>query len=317
MRAAVASWLLKQSFSVRFIKGLFIGCLMSSAVYLLLTSYLTTWTSQNPASKDHSFFMKAPGAAILTMEGLNGFKLARSQSNSVITTNSRQDKHTSSRLRIRKTLLSIVPVSRQATTDSYNTLKKSWWQNSKESKMIVGGKGHAPLLAEDDNDDVRHLHYASGCADFISFSGPPDHDWSPHQLTCLLETIFIEFHNMYNWFVITSAHTYLSTAQLERVLKPMDPLAITYMGQPHPSGYCSYGAGIVLSKGALENIIPYLNSCLRGSTSRGEEFLGKCFMDKLKTQCYKLHRVSILFKIKVFLQYIRRVQEICLEVILV
>ncbi len=267
---------------------MFVGSLLSSAMFLLLTGYVTMRTTQIPATGEGHNYRRMSAPLDFAKDGWNVFESFGSHQ--------KEKKHVKSRkkeLNKRKSLLSVVPVSRQTALPSYSILKKSWWQSSQNSKMVLDASSFIPSLTQD-RDAMERLHFAANCTDFSSFSGQLEEEWSPRQLKCLLQDVFFNFGSHYNWFIISSAQTYLSVMELERLLETMDPLTVTYMGLPLTNDYCSVGPGLVLSRKAMEKLVPHLNDCLRDNEyTTADEYLGTCFMDVLDTQCYRLHKVCI------------------------
>lgn len=268
------------------IRGVFSGCMLTTLAYVLFSSSFSLWSTQNAVSSDYvrtvvvspSIYNKdlVPSISVRKRK----LKLSSSQR----TRTAEKTLVFSSQTR-RKLVLPVVPTSIGSVQVTYHVLNESWWQTSGDYKMLIGtANGYQAK-----GDSPKELHEVQECSDFSSSGSFSGTNWTAFQLFCLLENIYRSFFSQYEWFVITPPSTYLSTKQLERLLVTMDPLTIVYMGHPSSSGYCMGGPGIVLSRVALEGIVPHLENCLQnGSTTSvgGDEALGNCFMAKLQTSCY-------------------------------
>lgn len=133
------------------------------------------------------------------------------------------------------------------------------------------------------------------------------------QLFSLIKLLHSKYIESYNWFLLASRKVYVAARDLENLLNRLDPHTPVYLGKPGSSNpqemaelrmipneyFCEGGPGILLSRAALEAIVPFLDECLQqvqsykdegGSGgemefSRADVELGRCFSRKLGVQC--------------------------------
>lgn len=133
-------------------------------------------------------------------------------------------------------LLSVVPASRESLGFIMRHREEWQWKRQYwEDKLVMIGGAATEEEYVDFNKANKslHLHVARGCFDFSSLSSW----WTPAQLICILENLYVHFLPQYDWFAVLSNRTYLATRQLKRTLKSMESWSVTYMGRPHPGGY--------------------------------------------------------------------------------
>lgn len=107
----------------------------------------------------------------------------------------------------------------------------------------------------------------------------------------VLEYLHLYHLNDYEWFVLTPDDTYVNPQGLEELLSHLDPNTNTYIGHPVTSSkeasFCLAGPGIVLSRAAVENLVPKLDRCKTNTSNSNnwDEELGRCLGNQLKIQC--------------------------------
>ncbi len=253
------------------LNGFFAGCVASLICYFLLTAVFSsqslTVTSNVKNGHPNPIHWKRPEESGLIFHS---------------------DTHHSSPNIRKEALLSVVPTS-WASLEFIMGHEEEWKRQYWEDKLVlIEGTAEEYVHFNKANKSLR-LHLARECSDFSSLSS--NSWWSPSQLICILENLYIHFLPQYDWFAILSNHTYLATRQLKRILKKMESWSVTYMGHPHPAGHCIGGA-VVISREALEKIVRQFRDCLNYSNLKGDIFLGRCFVKTLKTSCYKFDEVN-------------------------
>ena len=120
----------------------------------------------------------------------------------------------------------------------------------------------------------------------------------------LLKHLQYHYARSYDWFLIVPPTTFVSLADVEDILRRLDPNTIVYMGRPSSNKplemaqrrlmanelFCEAGPGIILSRAALAAIYPHLNICLKsverfGMASWPDIELGRCFSRKVGIRC--------------------------------
>ena len=285
--------------SKKFLEGVFTGSLLSSVTYLFLSTVFYTRKAPTVTSigDDDEHVSRSAGA--FAQDLLQPDRtLQRSYNNKMkrFSVHFNKKLYTTSEPNRRKAVLPVVPVGTLQVIS-----EESWWQ-LEDRLVVIGGAGDL-----DNVNGMLNLHYARECSTFSSFSESSGDKWSPSQLICLLRNLYMNFITEYDWFVITSPHTYLSILQLERFLMTLDPLDIIYTGLHNATGHCNGGPGIVLSRAALESISPHLDSCIfNQTTGQGDVFLGQCFMTELKIRCHEIKEVRYCEFIFIFHACLRK-----------
>ena len=134
------------------------------------------------------------------------------------------------------------------------------------------------------------------------------------QLFSLIKLLHSKYIENYNWFLLASHEVYVAARDLENLLKRLDPHTPVYLGKPEsqnpfemaslrmlPNEYfCKGGPGIILSRAALEAIVPFLDKCLQQiqsySFNRSDVELGRCFSRKVDVHCSTSGEVRIKLK---------------------
>jgi len=271
------SYYTSKKFTSTFTNGLIVGSLTSMVVYFISSAALFSSEGE---------FVMTGNSKNFNVERLGVQKRSSDEENNDDEVSFLSDDTSYAFPKAKCSLLSLVPISWGMVEIYSESWKKVWWKNYLQDSVIILGTADESLSWKNIGE-FANIHYAKKCPDFSSFSVTSREWWSPSQLMCLLEDIHSSF-NPCAWSIILSAQTYLSVVQLKRILNTLNPGSVIYMGQPNPAGHCNGGPGIVLSRQALESIIPYLGSCLNGSESRGDVQLGRCFMTHLDTTCYDL-----------------------------
>ena len=201
-------------------------------------------------------------------------------------------------------LLSIVLASLNQMESTVNTINSTWGQSAKDWKVSVGTRGwNKENLSSVSSVNEQYVLIAQKCKDF-----PTGKALSPKQLFCLLTEIHDSYIGKYHWFIILLNSTYFSYNKLTQVLHLLNSEEVIYMGLPatHTVSnkkskqsdvihFCQNGPGIVLSRRALERIVPHLRECLKEKASReGDVKLGHCFTKKLGITCSLSLKVQIV-----------------------
>ena len=180
-------------------------------------------------------------------------------------------------------LLTAVVTSYSQLNTTFDVSNRIWGRVS-GWRVVIGTKG-----IDDSEMDLYNWFSARQCGDFSSDR------MTTLELICLLSAIgSSDLVTQYKWFVITLNSTYISTKKLTELLLPLDHRKPHYIGQmaTYPIrgkkvSYCIGETGIVLSRDALTNILPYLdkNKCLVSEEVPGDVWLGQCFSQKLQVTC--------------------------------
>ena len=148
---------------------------------------------------------------------------------------------------------------------------------------------------------------------------PHEHEFSSpqptvRQLFSLIKLLHSKYIESYNWFLLASRKVYVAARDLENLLNRLDPHTPVYLGKPGSSNpqemaelrmipneyFCEGGPGIILSRAALEAIVPFLDKCLQQiqsySFSRSDVELGRCFSRKVDVHCSTSGEVRIELK---------------------
>ena len=134
------------------------------------------------------------------------------------------------------------------------------------------------------------------------------------QLFSLIKFLHSKYIESYNWFLLASHEVYVAARDLENLLNRLDPHTPVYLGKPEsqnpfemaslrmlPNEYfCEGGPGIILSRAALEAIVPFLDECLQQvqsySFNHSDVELGRCFSRKVDVHCSTSREVRIELK---------------------
>ena len=177
-------------------------------------------------------------------------------------------------------LLTAVVTSYSQLNATLNVGSRTWGRVS-GWMVVVGTKG-----INNSEKDMYNLFSARQCEDFSSDR------MTALELICLLSAIgSSDLVTQYKWFVIAPNSTYISTKKLTELLLPLDYKKSHYIGQMANRGkqesYCKGETGIVLSRGALTNILPHLgrDKNLVSEEIPGDVWLGQCFSQKLQVTC--------------------------------
>ena len=193
-------------------------------------------------------------------------------------------------------LLTAVVTSYSQLNTTLNVGSRNWGRVT-GWRVVIGTKG-----INNSEKDMYNLFSARQCEDFSSDR------MTALELICLLSAIgSSDLVTQYKWFVIAPNSTYISTKKLTELLLPLDYKKSHYIGQMANRGkresYCKGETGIVLSRGALTNILPHLDrdKNLVIKEIPGDVWLGQCFSQKLQVTCsaslkvqFRLRKMSVL-----------------------
>ena len=116
-----------------------------------------------------------------------------------------------------------------------------------------------------------------GYLPIVKLEGIPDNVYPPLKKTfAVMEYMYNNYLNQFNWFIRADDDTYIRTRQLKELLGGMLPYEKVYLGRagtgrkedferlyllPHER-YCMGGPGIILSMASLRELGPHLANCL-------------------------------------------------------
>ena len=203
---------------------------------------------------------------------------------------------------VKKTLFSAVFTSRRSLEATADILNETWGSGMTDYRIFFGGDSDFP--SEWRRFPFMQLQHEQ------EFSSPQP---TVRQLFSLVKFLHSKYIESYNWFLLASHKVYVSIRDLENLLNRLDPYAPVYLGKPGSSNpeemvdlrlipneyFCEGGPGIILSRAALEAIVPFLDECLQQVQSyrdkegsggemefgRADVELGRCFSRKLGVQC--------------------------------
>lgn len=102
-----------------------------------------------------------------------------------------------------------------------------------------------------------------------------------HPLVTMLKYLYVSYANASDWFLLLSnSNVYVNVAQLGEVLQDKaDPDTASYIGLPSPTGDdgCADKPAMLVSKGLLKLVGPYLDSCHKS--------IGHCVRTFTSIQC--------------------------------
>ena len=172
-------------------------------------------------------------------------------------------------------------------------VNQTWGSGVTDYRLVLGGNSKIP--SEWRKLPITHLKQDQE----FSSSQP-----TVHQLFSLLKFLHEEYIRTYDWFLLASSEVYVAVSDLEKLLSKLDPHTPVYMGRPGSQNpiemaslrmmvneyFCEGGPGIILSRTALEAIVPFLDECLKqvqsySTFSRSDVELGRCFSRKLGVHC--------------------------------
>lgn len=144
----------------------------------------------------------------------------------------------------------------------------------------------------------------------VKLPGIRDDSSAPFKTFAVLKHLGQHYSNKYNWFMQVNDAAYVRGHKLEEQLSRMDPNERIYLGHPASRSaeentqlkllphecYCKGGPGVVLSRGALQALSPYLDLCMRAvqqynqNSSKPQWYredveLGRCVSRTIGVQC--------------------------------
>lgn len=114
----------------------------------------------------------------------------------------------------------------------------------------------------------------------------------------------------FRWFMIVGDNTYVRTDQVEVLVNNYDDNYNIYLGRPNRhfdkkeddnvynanTHYCIFNTGILLSRGLIRRLSPYISSCMEIETSllsyEGDWEFGNCILKHLDVKCTQATEVS-------------------------
>ena len=201
---------------------------------------------------------------------------------------------------VRKTLLVAVFTPLAEVPSTAKLVNETWGSGMTDYRIFFGGDSDFP--SEWRRFPIMQLQHEQ------EFSSPQP---TVRQLFSLVKFLHSKYIESYNWFLLASHKVYVSIRDLENLLNRLDPYAPVYLGKPGsqnplemaslrmlPNEYfCEGGPGIILSRAALEAIVPFLDECLQQvqsySFNCSDVELGRCLSRNMDVHCSSSREVRI------------------------
>ena len=188
----------------------------------------------------------------------------------------------------------VVVVATNTPTNRIETIYDTWGRDVSAIKFYTGASEQTTQL-HTEGVPVVQLH------DLGSSS-----EWT--QISKILEHVYKNYFNEYNWFVLTLDDLYINGHGLQELLSRMDSETDVYIGHPmqfswtnKPFTYCSSQLGIVLSRRLLYNLVTKIEQCKSFMSSWDAE-LGQCIKSLISIECgHNMDEVSTYFMLSIFL----------------
>ncbi|XP_077988476.1 chondroitin sulfate synthase 1-like [Glandiceps talaboti] len=187
-------------------------------------------------------------------------------------------------LSLRKLMYTAVIVDYSQLTTWGQAIKDTWAQHLEDYHMFISTAGKIP---EGTDLPLIKLPDINGGA-----------DENITKLVMTLKDICYRCIDVYSWFVILpTCKVYVNYIAMEAFLKTLNNSQVLYMGSRHSKeSYCTGSPGIILSRKTLQQICPYLDSCLQqGNNSVGDRELGRCILKYAGVNCTKAKQFQGLF----------------------
>ncbi|ESP00132.1 hypothetical protein LOTGIDRAFT_173438 [Lottia gigantea] len=103
----------------------------------------------------------------------------------------------------------------------------------------------------------------------------------------ILKTLSAAYSKQYEWFLIIEDQTFVHPERLESFLRKVNSRKNWYMGRLMKSEwYCESETGILLSRHAVNMIVPHLDQCVQKTESTEDDVvLGSCIKQYLDISC--------------------------------
>lgn len=169
----------------------------------------------------------------------------------------------------RKVVVRAVLTSRARLNATARIINETWGAKYKDYWLFVGG-------AEEIPEDLKEKHPIMQLSTMEDIGSDVERNPPLLQTFAMLKVLHKHYLNRYKWFYIVPDNTYVASREMEVMLSRMDSRQLVYMGRPgssHPlemaqlklitnEFYCERGPGFVLSRTALDAIVPHLDDCL-------------------------------------------------------
>lgn len=128
----------------------------------------------------------------------------------------------------------------------------------------------------------------------------------------MLQYMFDNFGDRFEWFLRADDDVYVRTDKLETLLRSVDSRKPWFIGQAgrgtaeefgllsldHDENFCMGGPGVILSRETLRRIAPHIKHCLDNLFTTHEDVeLGRCVRKFAGIQCTWSYEVRIIFSI--------------------
>ena len=202
---------------------------------------------------------------------------------------------------LHKKLYLVILLSYGADSTKLETIYDTWGRNLVDLKFFVSSSEHQDLQSDG--------------MPIIQLPGSFPSKW--HYVESVLDYVYRQYSDQYNWFVLANHDVYLNTNALQDLFLSLNPTSNVYMGTPvvpvshqqdddgdenKPFSYC-HGQSIILSQSVLSNLVLKSQSCVMNDEEiEWDHRTGKCIKKTMDLECgenvdEKVNKLSTYFKI--------------------
>lgn len=183
----------------------------------------------------------------------------------------------------RRLFLPIVITSQGKSVDTFKRVQTTWGQLTQDWAVAIGDISRLDLSwLGKDYQNFDHLLIADRCQDLTA-----NEELSSENSFCLLNSIYLTHSEDYDWFIIVPGSTYVAVKELNNLLAKLEAEVPHYIGKPSTYcdtglsqflydnciSYCDLQHGVVLSRAALNQLVPHLTWCLGEKQGEGKQYL--------------------------------------------
>lgn len=187
---------------------------------------------------------------------------------------------------LHKKLYLVILLSYGADLTKLETIYDTWGRDLVDLKFFVSSSQDQDLQS-----DGMPIIRLPGQSSFPS-------KW--HYIESVLDYVYRQYSEQYNWFVLVNHDVYLSTKALQDLFLRLNPTSDVYMGTPvvpvshqqdddgdenKPLSYC-HGQSVVLSQSVLSHLVLKSQSCVMNDEEiEWDHRVGKCLKKTMGLQC--------------------------------